>query len=226
MLLVSFAVMMVILIIGLIAYFGVENIEGFMNKLEQFSKGQIMPLDIAIPLNAGVLLVSALIKPFMTGFLKMADCGENGEEFNVSTMFSYYNLSYFINIIIAFLIIGITETGLALLCQSVGLNFLGSVISMLISFISFLAYPLIVFGDLNATESIQSSILLVSKQPLTILGLLVVAVIGATLGVFGLCIGIFFTYPFVFSMTYTIYKSIIGIEETNEIDSISGVDNF
>lgn len=222
MLLVFSIVLTIIGMTGLISYIGIENLEDFGNKMKQMGALKVMPLEVAIPLNASLLLFSALVNPFMAGFLKMAHCGENGEEFHVSTMFSYYKSPYFINIFVAAFIIGCTGTGLAMLLESAGLSFVGTVITLLISFLTFLAIPLIVFGKLNAIEAIKSSIIIVTKQPLTLLGLLIVAGIGAMLGIFGLCIGLFFTYPFLYSMNYVIYKSIIGIDETSEIDEISG----
>lgn len=219
MLLVFSIISVVIMMGGLISYIGVENLESFANKLKEFSQLKVMPLDIALPLNAGLILYSAIVTPFMSGFLKMAHCGEKGEEFHVSTMFSYYKSPYFLNIIISVFIISIFGTGLAMLLEYAGLSFVGTVTTMLVSFLTFLTIPLIVFGNLNATEAIQSSIIIVSKQPLVLLGLIIVAGIGAILGIFGFCIGIFFTWPFMYSMTYVIYKTIVGIDETIEIDA-------
>jgi hypothetical protein len=215
----------IILFAGIISYIGVEHIEEFGNKMKQFSQLKVMPLDIAIPLNASIILISAIISPFMTGFFKMADCGQKGEEFHVSTMFSYYKSPYFLNIFMSIILIGLMSTGLALLLESVGLSFIGSVTSLLISFLTLLTIPLIIFANLNAADAIKYSILLVSKQPLTLLGLIIVAGIGAALGIFGICIGIFFTWPFMYSMNYVIYKSIVGFDETSEIDEISGTEN-
>jgi hypothetical protein len=223
MLLVFSILISIIMLAGLISYVGIENMEEFGNKMKQLSTLQEMPLDIAIPLNAGLLLFSGLLNPFMAGFFKMADCGEKGEEFNVSTMFSYYKFPYFLNIFLFVIIIGIINTGLAMLLQSAGLSFVGTVTNLLISFLTFLAIPLIVFGNLNAADAIKYSILLVSKQPLILLGLIIVAGIASILGIFGLCIGIFFTLPFMYSMNYIIYKSIIGVDDTSEITQIGTV---
>lgn len=224
MLLVFSILFSVLLFTGLVSYIGIENFEEFGNKMKELSTLKIMPLDIAIPLNASIILISAIIiDPFMAGFLKMADCGEKGEEFHVSTMFSYYKFPYFLNIFLSVIIIGILSTSLALLLQSVGLNFVGTVTTMLISFLTFLSIPLIVFGNLNAIDAIKYSIVLVSKQPLILLGLVIVAAIGAVLGIFGICIGIFFTWSFKYSMNYVIYKSIIGIDDTSEISQIGTV---
>lgn len=212
--------MSIIVMVGLISYIGIENFEEFGNKMKQLLSLKVMPLDILLALNASLLLFSGLISPFMAGFLKMAHCGEKGEEFHVSTMFSYYKYPYFFNIFISSLIIGLTGTGLTMLLETAGLSFVGTVLTLLISFLTFLTIPLIVFGELNATDAIKSSIVIVSKQPLTLLGLLIVAGIGAVLGIFGLCIGIFFTYPFIYSMNYIIYNSIIEIDDTSEIPQI------
>jgi hypothetical protein len=225
MLLVFSILITIVLMTGLISYIGIEHLEDFGNKLKQFSQLKVMPLDIALPLNAGLLLFSTLINPFMAGFLKMADCGENGEEFHVSTMFSYYKFPHFINITVAVFIIGFISTGLSILLESANLSFVGTVITMLISFITLLTIPLIIFGKLNAIDAIKSSITIVSKQPLVLLGLVIVAIIGAVLGIFGFCIGAFFTWPFMYSMNYIIYKTIIGIDVPSEIIEIKETEN-
>lgn len=220
MLVVFSIVLSIVVMAGLISYVGVENLEEFGNKMKQMSDSKVIPTEIAIPLNLGILLFSALINPFMAGFLKMADCGEKGEEFHISTMFSYYKFPYFFNIFIAAFIIGVIGTGLAMLLESIGYSFIGTLITTLISFLTFLMIPLIVFGNLNAIEAIKSSIIIVSKQPLVLLGLLIVAVIAGIIGIFGLCIGIFFTLPFMYSMNYVIYETIVGIDEQIEIGEI------
>lgn len=216
MLLVFTILLAIVFFAGLILYVGIENLEDFGEKLKQFSTLKVLPLDIAIPLNLGSIVFSALISPFMAGFLKMADCGEKGEEFHVSTMFTYYNAPFFTTIFIAVFLITSISTGFTLLLSYAGFNFIGSVISMLISFMTLLTMPLIVFGKLNAIEAIQSSMALVSKQPLILLGLIIVAGIGVALGLFGFCIGVFFTFPFMYSMNYVIYKTIVGIDDSSE----------
>ena len=225
MLLVFSILITTLMMAGLISYIGVENFEEFGNKMKQLSTLKVMPLDIALPLNGGLILFSAFVSPFMAGFLRMADCGEKGEEFHVSNMFSQYKLPHFFNIFLSVILIGLVSTSLAMLLQSAGLSFVGTVTNLLISFLTFLTIPLIVFANLNAVEAIKYSILLILKQPLILLGLVIVAFIGSIIGVLGLCIGIFFTYPFVYSMNYVIYKNIVGLDEANEIDEITVTEN-
>ena len=81
---------------------------------------------------------------------------------------------------------------------------------------TFLVIPLIIFGNLKVAEAIKGSIIIVSKQFFILLGLIIVAVIMAILGLIGFCIGIFFTIPFIYSMYYTIYKDSIGFDEEAE----------
>jgi hypothetical protein len=221
MLLVFSILLSVLFLVGLISYIGIENLEVFADKMKEFSSLKIMPLEIALPLNVGLILFSGLINPFMAGFLKMADCGEKGDEFHVSTMFTYYKRPYFYNIFIAIVITAIISTALAMLFEYAGFSWIGSLITILISFLTFLSVPLIVFGKMNAFEAIQASIVIVSKQALVLLGLIIVAGIGAVLGLFGFCIGIFFTMPFLYSMNYVVYKTIIGIDSENEIEAIT-----
>lgn len=221
MLLVFLILLSILLLTGMISYIGIENMEAFSEKLRNFSELKEKPLDIVLKLNAGVLLFSGLLNPFMAGFLKMADCGEKGEEFHVSTMFSYYKSPYFLNIFIAIFIITLVNMSLTILLEFAGFNIIGSIISMTISFITFLTIPFIIFGKLNSIDAIKSSVIIVSKQPLVLLGLIIVSLIAAIIGIFGFCIGILFTMPFIYSMNYMIYKNIIGIDsisESNEIE--------
>ena len=219
MLLVFSAFLSIIMMTGIISYVGIENLEAFSEKLKNLSSLKIMPLDIAIPLNAGLILISGVINPFLAGFFKMADYGEKGKEFHVSTMFSFYKLTYFINIFMVTLLVSFFSVGISILSQFLGLNFLGSLISLTISIITTFSIPFIVFGNLNAVEAIKSSIIIFSKQPLVISGLIIVAAIGVALGLFGFCIGVFFTWPFIYSMKYSIYNSIIGIGFDDEIEN-------
>jgi hypothetical protein len=220
MLLVFFVVLSILFMIGMISYIGVENMEDFSKKMTQFSELKEKPLDIVLQINAVMILLSGLLNPFMAGFFKMADCAEKGEEFHVSTMFTYYKSPYFANIFVSIFIITLVNTGLSILLELAGLTIIGTLISLTLSFVTFLVVPLIVFGKLNAVEAIKSSIIIVSKQPLVLLGLIIVALIASAIGIFGFCIGILFTMPFIYSMNYVIYSSIIGIDLTEVIDVI------
>jgi hypothetical protein len=225
MLLVFSILMAILFMAGLVAYIGVDHLEEFANKMKQLQGVKVMPIEIALPLNAGIILFSTIINPFMAGFLKMADCGDKDEEFHVSSMFSYYKVPYFSNLTLSVFIIGFISTGLTMLLQYSGYSFTGTIISLTISFFTILTVPFIVFEKMNAIEAIKSSCTIVSKQPLVIIGLIIVAAIGGVIGIFGLCIGVFFTMPFMYSMNYTIYKTIIGIDDTSEIDEITGTEN-
>lgn len=220
MLLVFFVLLAILFMIGMISYVGIENMEEFSKKLTQFSELKEKPLDIVLQINAGMILLSGLLNPFMAGFFKMADCAEKGEEFHVSTMFTYYKSPYFANIFVAIFIITLLNTGLSILLEFAGLSIIGSLISLTLSFVTFLVVPLIVFGKLNSMEAIKSSIIIVSKQPLVLLGLIIVAIITAAIGIFGFCIGILFTMPFIYSMNYVIYTSIVGIDLSTEKEGI------
>jgi hypothetical protein len=66
---------------------------------------------------------------------------------------------------------------------------------------------------MDALDAMKSSATIYLKQPFLILGLLIVAGFASLIGLIGFCIGIFFTIPFVYSLSYTLYFSIIGTEK-------------
>ena len=168
--------------------------------------------------TAFTIVIGCLFSPFSAGFLKMADCGEKGNEFHISTIFEYYKAPYFKEIIISTFFITLTTSGLSVLFNLSEMGSIGTLIGLVISFLTFLTVPLIIFGNLKAIDAIKSSIAIVVKQPLVLLGLLIVAIILAMVGFIGCCIGIFFTIPFLFSISYAIYSAIIGIDSENEIE--------
>jgi uncharacterized membrane protein len=224
MLLFFFIFMIILMSAGMISFIGIEKMESFSNKIMQFSELREKPLDIVLQINAVMILFSGLLNPFMAGFLKMADCGAKDEEFHISTMFSYYKSPYFSNIFIAVFIITLVNMSLTTLLEFAGFNIIGSILSLTISFLTFLTIPFIIFGKLSSIDAIKSSIIIVSKQPLVLLGLIIVSLIAAIIGIFGFCIGIIFTMPFVYSMNYMIYKNIIGIDSANEIEEIDNTE--
>ncbi|MFE3867101.1 hypothetical protein ACFX5E_03320 [Flavobacterium sp. LS2P90] len=168
--------------------------------------------------SISAILVTCLISPFFAGLIKMADSAEKDEEFHVSTVFEYYKNPYFQELVISSLLITISTTALSEIFKLLGIEIVGALFSAIIGFFTFLNVPLIIFGDLKAIDALKSSMIIVSKQPLVLLGLLIVSYIASLVGFIGCCIGIFFTLPFIYSMYYAIYTSIIGIDSENELE--------
>lgn len=214
MLFVFFVFFGLIAVTTLISFFGIDHLNP--ENIQQYSPENLtgVPLLIYIGVN---MLLSILLAPFLAGFYKMADCAKKDIEFHVSTMFEYYKSPYLIEIGIATFVLLLFNTGLSMLLETNGYVFIGAIIGALISFFSFLTVPLIVFGKLGAITAIKSSFIIVSKKPLALLALVIIALIGALVGFIGCCIGIFFTIPFLYSMYYTAYNEIIGQESDSEL---------
>lgn len=209
-----FAVLLGVLTGGAVIFtFGVSALNEKM--LENVKTGNFTGLYMAIYLATSIIL-TCLFAPFFAGLIKMAHSAEKDEEFHVSTVFEYYKNPYFKEIVIASLLITISTTALSEIFKLVGFEIVGALFTVLISFFTFLTVPLIIFGDLKALDALKSSMTIVSKQPVVLLGLLIVSGIASLVGFIGCCIGVFFTIPFMYSMYYAIYTSIIGIDSGNE----------
>lgn len=193
------------------------DVEQFTN-LKNFNPDKL-PINFMVLYYSGLLLLTSLLSPFQAGFLKMADCAQKGEEFHVSTIFDYYKSPYFKEIFITSFIITLAGMVFSVFLNLAGFKFVGLLISFGISFFTFLSIPLIIFANFRATEAINASIHIVAKKPLLLLLLLIVGGILSLTGLIALCIGIFFTYPFIFSINYSIYNSIIGFEINSKINS-------
>jgi hypothetical protein len=166
------------------------------------------------------VVLSALLSPFNAGFLKMAYSAEKDEEFHVSTFFEYYKAPYFKELFTSTILISLVSSGLSMLLELANIQILGFLSSITVSFLTILTIPLIIFGNLKAIDAIQSSFTIVIKQPVTLILLVLVAYIGSFVGLIGCCIGMFFTFPFIYSTQYAIYCAIVGIDSKNELEEI------
>ncbi|WP_418263155.1 hypothetical protein [Flavobacterium faecale] len=207
-----FGILLIALIYGgMLSYFGIETVTDMLKpenlQAQNFSK------EFLIIYSASAILFTAMISPFTAGFIKMAYSADQNEEFHVSTIFEFYKPSYFIPLFTATFIITLVNTGISSALELIGLSFVGTIMTMLVSFFTLLAIPLIIFGKLNAIEAIRNSIMVISKQPFTIINLTVVSILASLVGLLAFCIGIIFTIPFVYSLYYILYKEIIGFEQ-------------
>lgn len=202
--------------VGVVGFIGAENINP--HAMKQLEAKMLQPEYIGYQL-IGAIIFSTLFSPISAGFLKMCQAGDKDTEFKMRHFFSFYNWSFFKELIIATFIITLVSTGINSLFTYYKIPFVGNLLSFIIGIYTTLAIPLIIFGKQKAIEAIQASISISSKQFFTIFLLLLVAFFGSLVGLIGFCIGVLFTVPFNISMQYAIYDVIIGNEEKDVIES-------
>lgn len=164
----------------------------------------------------GMILFSGLVSPVSAGLIKMAQSAAKQENISIGSVFQYYGNAYFKDLFLSTVCIAVVSSTLSVASEIIGYKIFLLLLTVVLGFMTFLTIPLIIFGNLKALEAIKGSIIIVSKQPLILLGLLIVSWLFAFLGFIGLCIGIFFTIPFIYSMYYCIYASIVGDENKDE----------
>lgn len=157
--------------------------------------------------------LTALFAPVNAGLIKICYEAEMERPFSIGTAFQYYKAPYFLPLVLATLIIAVISLAINTALEFVGIQLVGTIISFLVGISTCMTIPLIIFGNLNASEAIRGSIIVISRHPLTILALIVVASIVAALGLIGCCIGIVFTIPIVNAAYYSIYVHSVGIED-------------
>jgi hypothetical protein len=165
-------------------------------------------------------LTSAFFAPVTAGFIHANHLAKNNQEIGINIFFEFYKSKFFKNIFISYLILGFTTAILSAGLTLINLDFLSYIVQTIIGLLSVFTLPLIIYGEQNFENAITKSIQLFFKQPLLIFVALLLAVIGMLLGLFALCIGIIFTFPYYYSMIYAIYNQAIGFEEKSVIDEI------
>ena len=206
--------MVIVAGIGIVGFIGVENINP--NSMKQLEAKMLQPEYIGNQFIVA-LIFSSFFSPISAGFLKMAEAGAKDTEFKMRHFFSFYNWSFFKELVIATFVITFLSTGISSVLTYYKIPFIGSLLSFIIGIYTTLAIPLIIFGKQKALEAIQASISISSKQFFTIFLLLLVAFFGSLVGLIGFCIGVLFTIPFNISMQYAIYDAIIGIENEEAV---------
>jgi uncharacterized membrane protein len=165
-------------------------------------------------------IFAGLLSPINAGFIKMAYLADTNQPFGINNVFDYFKTNHFKELFISSSIITLVGTGIGMTIEFAGVPFIGNVLTYVVSFLTFLTIPLIIFSDLKAFEAITMSSRLVLKKPLLLLALIIVSFLFVMLGIFALCIGIIFTIPFLFSLYYIVYKNIVPLENKDEIDEI------
>ncbi|MEO8234657.1 MAG: hypothetical protein ABI549_04515 [Flavobacterium sp.] len=159
---------------------------------------------------AVVIGFTVLISPFVAGMLKMAHDADNEQEVTFSSIYYYVNSPQFLDIILATAAISLFSVGLNILIKNVMPNtsgeILGFIISYTVSILTFITIPLVIFKSLNFIDAVKLSCTRISNNFFIVLLLMIVAGIFSAIGIIALCIGLFFTIPFAYSIQYSIYK--------------------
>lgn len=213
------AILLFTLLVGIIAAGLLVGILGLGSNVEQLREFEITDFSLsALAIYIfSMILFSCLASPFSAGLLKMARNAAKGEEVSVGVSFEYYGNRYFKDIFLATLILSCFTTIISVGLEYYGYQILGAFINLLVSFLTFLTIPMIIFGDLKPLEAIQASITVVSKQFFIILGLLIVAGLFSMIGIFAFCLGIFFTFPIISAVSYHIFAAAVHDDSNHDI---------
>lgn len=198
------------------AIFGLGDIQ---NTLLQF---ETLAFDPKFILGNTIVttILTAIVAPVTAGFIHLNYLTKFNKEYSVGTIFEFYSSKHFKDLFFAYAIIGFTTAVVSSILSFVRLEFFNFIFQGAISCFTIFTIPLIIYGEQNFTNAISKSLTLFLKQPLAIILGLIVAGIGAMLGIVAICIGIFFTLPFVYSMYFAIFDQAIGFGEESEIDEI------
>lgn len=208
-------------------FFGL-NIDYFIENSQQMQKFKISTLPIIYVLlyAIGTVIFAGITSPITAGVLKIAHNAQQNQEISIGTAFDFYKQPYFKELFIASSLIGFFTVIINLIFEFLGFGLLGIFFTYVITFFTFLTIPFIIFGNLKAIEAIQASFTVISKNILILLGLLICGALFSMIGFFACCIGAFFTLPFMYSLYYSIYNEVIGVEVSDELEGINGLNEY
>lgn len=193
-------------------------------KIEQMAM-DFNPLAFTTEQMALYLLIGScltgLASILTAGFIKINNDVDTQQRLSMFTGLSYFIKKQGLYIFIAQFITSLIFSSISFGFQLLDLHVVALGINWFINILLVFVVPLIIFGQLGPFEAIKQSILVVNKQPLTIimvivttyimLGLILTMLITIGAGPFTLILGIFLSLPFMFSIFYSLYKQAIGV---------------
>lgn len=221
--LISGVAFIIICIVALILYagyfgllFGFSNFADTMAQIE--SSALNATTQIANTLVGAVF--SALFGPIIAGFIYVNHLANTNKEYGVASFFDLYKSDKVKDILINQLIITLFVNAIATFLVIANFPIISGLLQIIVALLTFFSIPLIIFGDQNYMDAITKSAQLFIKQPLIIIVSIIIGGLGSMVGIIALCIGIFFTAPYYFSVIYAVYHEAIGFQETSPIDEI------
>lgn len=165
-----------------------------------------------------VILFTALSMPLNAGLIKMCYQAETGAEYSVATAFEYYKGHYFTKLFFYGVMVSLVTVGVSTMLEYFGIMFVGTIINIIILVFTFIALPLIIFGDLSPAEAIGASFTVISKQVLMVFLLVIVSYLVASAGIIACCIGIVFTLPIINAVQYSVYLHSVGFADNHQTE--------
>lgn len=185
---------------------------------------QNIPFSNMLMFGLAGAVVGSLIAPLLSGMYKTAFNTQFGANGSVSDLFAYYKSPYFLKIVIfSFLysfLLQLINLGLEEVLPGLG-SLIGVLVTIVFGVTFILVIPFMVFGNLSLVDSVKASMLVTSKNWFFLLFILAISFIIVIIGVFFCGIGILFTYPFMYFVTFVLYDKIIGFP--SNIDEISEI---
>lgn len=208
-------------------FFGI-NMDYFVENSQQMEKFTISSLPIIYLLLyvLGMVFFTAIASPITAGVLKMSHNANINQEVSIGTAFDFYKKPYFQELFISTTLITFFGVIINLLFETLGFAFIGGIVTYIITFFTFLTIPFIIFGNLKAIQAIHASFTVVSKNIIILFGLLICGALFSMIGLIACCIGAFFTFPFMYSLYYSIYNEVIGVKVNDEVEEINGINEY
>lgn len=169
-------------------------------------------------------IAGALIAPVLSGLYKVAYNTQYGGNGSVTDLFIYYKQPYFLNIFIyTFLfsfVLQMINFGFDRFIPAFG-GVIAFVVQIFLGVSLVLTIPFIIFGNFSWIDSVKASFAVTFKNWFFLFFILLISVIIAFIGILFCGIGVLFTFPFLYIVTFVLYDKIIGFNV--ESDSISQI---
>jgi hypothetical protein len=215
-------ILLLVLVVMPITFFFIFSYMDISSMEEFIEKSKTLENDFNyLLMNAAVgILLAGFIAPATAGFYKINHLAKQNKEFGLNNLFDYYKSPYFMPLALSAIIATLYSNIIGLLLTYINLPLVGSLMQIFIALLFIFSIPLIIFENQTALSAMSNSSKIFVKHPFTIIISLLLASIIAMLGIFALCIGLFFTLAYFYTMSYTLYNEIIPIDNKNIIDEI------
>ncbi len=211
-------IILVLLLVLPITFYAIFNYLEISSMEDFVQKSQTLESDFNYLLMNSALgiVITTFIAPITAGFYKINHLAKENKEFGLNNLFNYYKSPHFKHLALSAFLVAIYSNVMSLGLTYINLQTVGALIQLFIGLLFVFTIPLIIFENQTALQAMSNSSRLAMKHPFSIILCLLFGILIAMLGIFALCIGIFFTLTYIYTINYTLYNEIIPIDKIDQ----------
>ncbi len=212
-------IMILVLFLMALAGIGMSyffNAADLTESIKTFKPENLAQNEILILVGISII-INVLIIPFVAGMLKVNQEADKTGETKFATIYSLVDNPIYIQLVLGIILGTILSSIINYLPIFIGLDkkfqMIFTILGYIFAIFNFMTIPIIALKNANFIDATVLSFKATSSNLFFIIIMMILGIIGASIGLFAFCIGLFFTAPIFYTVQYVLYKRIFEEKE-------------